>query len=235
MINTIKKNVKKYINAYQKRICKLEYETQTIRFNERPVELAFVFNALKDIYPEKILDIGSGTTALPHLMRNCGFHVTATDNICDYWPSGMINRHYHIIDDDITNSRLSDKYDFITCISVLEHIVESEKAIRNMIELLNPKGHLIVTFPYSENSYVRNVYELEGSSYGKDLPYITQSYSRAEINRWITDSGCVIANQEYWQFWDGNYWTVGKQVIPPINVSVKDKHQLTCILLQKIN
>jgi hypothetical protein len=167
-------------------------------------------------------------------MRSCGFHVTATDNVCDYWPSGMVNRHYHVIDDDITKTRLKDKFDLITCISVLEHIVESEAAVRNMIGLLNPMGYLVVTFPYREKGYVRNVYDLPGSSYGQDLPYITQSYSRNEIDSWIDNSGCIIVDQEYWQFWEGEYWTIDNQVIPPKEVSSDDKHQLTCILLQKV-
>jgi hypothetical protein len=54
-----------------------------------------------------------------------------------------------------------------------------------MFSLLKPKGHLILTCPYTEKSYVRNVYELPGSSYGQGEPYITQSYSRNELNRWV--------------------------------------------------
>jgi hypothetical protein len=44
----------------------------------------------------------------------------------------------------------------------------------------------------------------------------------------------VIVDQEYWQFWDGDYWTVGNQIIPPRKVTAAEKHQHTCILLQKL-
>jgi len=234
MLRFGKQIVKNLLNRYPAWICRREFENQTfMRFNERPIEFGFVFRKLEEIYPRTILDVGAGTTALPHLMRNCGFLVTATDNIHDYWPSGMNNRHYHVINDDITDTRLSDTFDLITCISVLEHIQKPDDAIRNMFSLLKPNGHLVLTFPYNEKSYVRNVYELPGSSYGKGAPYITQSYSRSELERWLRENRGTILDQQYWQFWDGDHWTVGKQLIPPRRVTANDKHQLTCILMRK--
>jgi len=215
-------------------LCKWEYEHQVLRFSERPVEFSFVFRKLADIYPRQILDVGTGTTALPHILRNCGALVTATDNIKNYWSAGMFNRHYHVINDDITCTRLMRKFDLITCISVLEHIETPDIAMRNMFSLLNPNGHLILTFPYTEKNYVRNVYELTGSSYGQDAPYITQSFSRIELNQWLLENQGVIMEQEYWEFWSGDYWTVGCQIIPPLKVSADDKHQLSCIHMQKL-
>lgn len=216
-------------------ICRKEYENQQyIRPNERPIEYNFVFKKLNEIYPQSILDVGTGTTALPHLMRNCGFFVSATDNIKDYWLKGMVNRHYHVIHDDITNTKIQNKFDLITCISVLEHILKSDDAVNAMFSLLKPKGHLILTFPYTETQYVKNVYNLSGSSaYGKNKKYIGQSFSRDFLNRWIQNKGQII-EQEYWQCWAGQYWTLGNQIIPPRKVTNIDKHQLTCVHIQKI-
>lgn len=163
MLKLAKQSVKNLLNRYPQWICKQEFDSQHFkRFNERPIEFGFVFRKLGEIYPRMILDVGSGKTALPHLMRNCGFLVTAIDNVRDYWPSGMINRHYHIIDDDITDTHLSDTFDLITCISVMEHIHNFDDAIRNMFSLLKPKGYLLMTFPYNEENYVKNVYKLQG-------------------------------------------------------------------------
>lgn len=235
MLKYTKQIIKMLMNFLPAMVCKREFYSQAFtRFNERTIEYGFVFKKLGEIYPLTVLDIGSGTTALPHLIRNCGHLVTATDNIHDYWPYGMVNRHYHVINDDITDTRLSDKFDFITCISVLEHIQNPDDAILNMFFLLKPNGHLILTFPYTEKSYVRNVYELQGSSYGKDATYITQSYCRNDLERWFQDYGTIL-DQEYWQFWEGYYWTVGKQIIPPRKVTANEKHQLTCILLSRNN
>ncbi|CAB5159687.1 hypothetical protein D3OALGA1CA_4965 [Olavius algarvensis associated proteobacterium Delta 3] len=115
MLQHAKQIVKKVLIQPTGWICRQEFRLQDFsRFNERPVEYAFVLKKIGEIYPLTILDVGTGTTALPHLMRNCGCLVTATDNKRDYWPNGMHNRHYHVIDDDITATRLSDTFDFIT-------------------------------------------------------------------------------------------------------------------------
>lgn len=235
MPNFIRQTANTLLNIYPKWRCRREYEAQVFsRFNERPVELSFVFRKIAEIYPRSILDVGSGTTALPHLMRNCGPLVTAIDNVRDYWPAGMVNRHYHVIDDDITETHLHDKYDFITCISVLEHVQKSDSAISKMFSLLNPNGHLLLTFPYNEKNYVRNVYDLPGSSYGQGASYITQSFSRKEIDRWLHENNGAVVDQEYWQFWEGEHWTVGNQVVPPNAASAQDPHQLTCLLIRKL-
>jgi len=227
-----KQIIKKILNRYPEWICKNEFESQAFTgFNERSIEYGFVFRKLGAIYPHTILDVGTGSTALPHLMRNCGCLVTATDNAPHYWSSEMLNRHYHVIHDDITKTHLFDTFDLITCISVLEHIQSSDEAMRNMFSLLKPNGHLILTFPYNEKTFVKNVYELPGSSYGAS--YITQSYSRNELERWLQENPGTILDQEYWQFWEGDQWTVGRQLIPPRSVTANDKHQLTCILLRK--
>ncbi|HDD69412.1 MAG TPA: hypothetical protein ENG61_03540, partial [Candidatus Korarchaeota archaeon] len=63
--------------------------------------------------------------------------------------------------------------------------------------------------------------------------YITQSYSRNELKRWVEENHATIVDQEYWQFWQGDHWTVGNQIIPPKKVTAEDRHQLTCILLRK--
>jgi len=231
----IEKRIRAVFDLYIKWLCKREYKRQKFeRFTERAVEFRFLFDKLSMIYPLRVLDVGTGTSALPQLLRKCGFMVTAVDNVKDYWPIGMVNRHYHIINDDITDTKLNDEFDFITCISVLEHVEKYDDAMKNMVKLLKSGGHLVLTFPFSEKKYVKNVYSLPGSSYGQDATYICQSFSRAELEKWTKEYGCKIVDQEYWQFWSGDYWTIGEQVIPPKKVGVEDNHQLTCILMQKL-
>ena len=233
-MQTLKTLLKTVLNLGSLCICKWEFMRQSFtRFNERPVELAFVFTQLARIYPRRVLDIGTGMTALPHLLRNCGCLVSASDKIQGHWPKGMCNRHYYIVGDDITASRLHGEFDFITCVSVLEHIEDSDAAMKNIFRLLGPGGYLLLSFPYTEAKYVRNVYELPGSSYGQDFPFICQSYSRCDLDRWVKDNHGVIVEQEYWEFWEGAYWTDGDQIIPPRKTDMYSRHQLTCILIQK--
>lgn len=220
--------------SYIDRLCRTEFNEQTFRrVNERPVEFSFVFRKLAELNPRNVLDVGTGTTALPQLIRHCGFLVMATDNIVDYWPKGMVNRHFHVQNDDITNSKLSKCFDVITCVSVLEHIDKHDDAISCMLKLLNPGGHLLLTCPYSEAKHIENVYALPGSSYGQKAPYKTRSYSRKDLDRWFVPDVCQIVEQEFWRYWEGEYWTVGKQILPPQKSSPNSAHQHTCIHIQK--
>ena len=106
-------------------------------------------------------------------------------------------------------------------------------AIKNMFNLLNPKGYIVLTCPYNENSYSKNVYDSESSSGGENAPYVCQAFSREKLNKWLDINDGIIVEQEYWRFFEGEYWTEGRDVMPP-QQSKKDRaHQITCILLQK--
>ena len=216
-------------------VVRREFKTQQFkRYNERPVEFAFLFRAIARLAPRSILDVGSGTTAVPHLMRNCGPVVTATDNVRDYWPRGMTNRHYYVLDDDIRHTRLHDTFDMVTCISTLEHIVPAEEAVRSMLGRLRPGGHLVITCPYTEREHVDNVYALPGSSRaGGRKRYVAQSFSRVDLDRWFCGAGEIV-EQEFWRYWTGAHWTEGTEIIPPEPSSAGRPHQHTCLLVRKL-
>ncbi len=221
-----------------KMICKRQYNDQTfVRINERPIEYGFVFNSIRKLSPQKVLDVGTGKTALPQLMRDCGSVVTAIDNIRDYWAKGMVNRHYHVLDKDITSSGsldLGGKFDLITCISVLEHVFDFDRAMENMFSLLNEGGHLVVTCPYTENSYYENVYKHpESDVVGREVSYVCQSFSRESLNSWLEKNDAEIVDQEYWQCWSGPYWRTGEPILPPVNGDAEGNHDLSCMLIRK--
>ena len=231
----MKKLIHTFGRWYIRRICQSEYKSQAFRrINERPIEFRYLFDVVTRLCPQTVLDVGTGKTAVPKMLRTCGCVVTAIDNVHDYWSRGMVNRHWHVIHDDITNTKLPKQFDLVTCISVLEHIVDHHKAVRNMFGLLNEGGHLIVTCPYSEEKYIENVYLLsESNAFGKSIPFVCQSYSREELNTWLSENDGEIVDQEYWQCLTGEFWTTGDQTIPPLQVDSTGRHQLTCILIRK--
>jgi 2-polyprenyl-3-methyl-5-hydroxy-6-metoxy-1,4-benzoquinol methylase len=221
---------------YVRWIYKVQYNRQKFtRLNERPVEFSFVFRKITEIWPKTILDVGTGMTALPSLLRSTGLIVTAVDNIKDYWPAGMVNNHYYVINDDIQNSSIVSTFDVITCISVLEHIKDHRSAMRSMFRLLNPGGVLILTCPFSSHKYVENVYELADSEV-KTLPsFSTQSFSDKERQDWIDDSLFELVDEEYWQYYDGDFWTCGGVMKKIKKVPKTERHQLCCMALRKPN
>lgn len=234
IISSAKALVHKIGSIYTKEICRREFMAQQfLGINERPIEYRFVFENLTAVFPQTVLDVGTGKTALPQLMRTCGFIVTAMDNVTDYWPSGMVNRHYHVVDNNILAPTIPGPFDLVTCISTLEHIPDHVRAVRMMFSLLRSGGRLVLTFPYNESKYVENAYALPGSIGADKYSFITQVFSRAEVNKWMQVNSATLVAQEYWQMFDGPFWTIGNRVIPPRRAKVGELHQISCIALEK--
>jgi 2-polyprenyl-3-methyl-5-hydroxy-6-metoxy-1,4-benzoquinol methylase len=204
------------------------------RHNERAVEFAFLFRCLAQLAPKTVLDVGTGNTSVPHMIRNCGPVVTALDNVSDYWPRGMVNRHWHVVDDDIRHPKIKGPFDMVTCISVLEHIVPADDAVASMLRLLRPGGDLVLTMPFHAPDYVADVYKLPTSaSRTSRNAYVAQSYGTADLTRWLAHSNAEVVEQEYWRYWTGTYWTEGQQIIPPERSTADQPHQHTCLLIRK--
>ena len=219
---------KKYLSP----LLKIEQKKGPSKINERATEYSFSFKHIQRLCTGKLLDIGPGKSSWPHILWNCGFQVMAIDKIDGYWNS-FFNRHYKIVIDDITDPKTTEKFQFVTCLSVLEHIPDHRLAMINMHKLLEKDGYLILTFPYNENEYHENIYKHPQAGYGQDANFITQIYSRNEVNEWLKDTSFEIIDQEYYQVFTGALWTLGERIAPCIKTSNIDLHHLTCILLQK--
>ncbi len=234
MLVGLKRSILKLMLAGARHVCRREYEQRKFtRLNPHIVEYEYIFRQIMLRCPITVLDVGTGMSALPHAIANCGCVVTATDNIVDYWPNGLLNRHYHVINDDITKTRLRETFDMVSCIGVLQHVRDHAAAMRNMIGLLKPGGHLVVTTPYSERAYCPDVYKLPGSAYQPLAGFICQSYSREELDGWLRETGATLIDQEYYEFWTGKLWTQGEQVLPPRRVTADEPHQYGCFVLQR--
>jgi SAM-dependent methyltransferase len=233
-VGLIKSVVHRLGRKYVKEIRRREWRGQKqFRISERPVELSFALREMNKLPITTVLDVGSGTSPIPAVLAYCGYIVTAIDNVRDYWPKGMHNPHFHVVDDDIRHPRINQKFDAITCISVLEHIPEFLDATRGFASVLGSGGYLILTFPYNERRYCPDVYRAPESSYGKNNPYICQSYSRAELDLMIGAFQGRILAQEYWKVFSGELWAFGQRLERPQLSSREDMHQLACLVIQK--
>lgn len=234
-MSLLKSVVHRLGHSYVNRVTRLEADSQRFsRHNERPHEYAFVFRQVGRLCPQTILDVGTGTTALPALLRTCGCVVTATDNVRDYWPEGMVNRHWYVRDDNISKTCIEDKFNMVTCISVIEHIDNHEDAFRSMISLLSPGGHLVLTCPFTDDRYVADCYREPGARAGfRDLPYIGQSFSRVELDGWLGSSGATIVEAEYWRTNTGPFHGQGEWCLPSERATRETPHQHACFLIQR--
>ena len=220
---------------YLQRLCAAEFKAQAFTVhNERSIEYRFALQSLGELQPRTVLDVGSGITAWPHLLRGCGYLVTAIDNVRDYWPKGMRNRHWTVLDVDILEpaGKLPGNFEAITCISVLEHIVDHVRAVRNMAGLLAPGGVLILTTPYAHRHPYPNVYRHPDALYGQDAPYICRSSSEAELSQWLA-AGLTLVRRELWRLFTGPVWATGRRCEWTLAASDGEPHQLGCFVLRK--
>jgi 2-polyprenyl-3-methyl-5-hydroxy-6-metoxy-1,4-benzoquinol methylase len=234
-VNPLKEFVRKLGNAYIRRICRDEARHQKgPRQNERSIEYRFALESLTRLRPTDVLDVGTGSSAWPHLLRTCGFVTTAIDNVRDYWDQPMVNRHWDVLDVDITHPEgFHGPFEAITCISVMEHIVEHENAVCNLTKLLRPGGVLLLTTPYSHDEYCDNVYRRPDALYGQGLPYICRSHSAREIQQW-QNTGLRMKRRELWRLFSGPVWATGERV-PVEQVRSEDEpHQLGCFEFEKL-
>ncbi len=234
-MNPVKSMVHRAGRWYIRRVCTSESQHQTFsHHNERSIEYRFALQVLADKRPRNVLDVGSGTTAWPHLLRNCGYVVTAIDNVRDYWPKGMVNRHWTVLDVDILNptDRLSGEFEAITCISVIEHIEDHGRAMQNMVGVLTRGGFLILTTPYSHHHPHPNVYKDPKALYGEDYPFICRSSSEAELNQWLR-TGLTLERRELWRLFTGPVWATENRCTWEQAETDDQPHQLGCFLFRK--
>lgn len=128
--------------------------------SDRFLEYPFAIGRLPE-KGSKLLDIGSAGSFFPLMVAAMGYDVTA----CDLRPYEILNsltfKNFRFIQYDLCKSPLlEERFETITCISVLEHIGlggrygvgKEENADLKMMEqikkLLKPFGHAIVTVPY---------------------------------------------------------------------------------------
>jgi SAM-dependent methyltransferase len=185
------------------------------RVNENAPMYHFTLGELLEARAQRVLDVGSGTTAWPALLSNCGYHVTATDEMGVYWGNRYFNQHYHIIQDDITRTGMAGGFDGVMFLSALQHVADHEAAVAGLAKLVAPGGLLVLAVPYNETRYVEDVYRLPGAGYGQNQPYGCHIFSRAEVDGWCQRHDLTLKAQEYYQVFDGELWTFGQRITPP--------------------
>jgi len=104
---------------------------------------------------KRILDASSGFCFFAPLLAKRGFEVDSCDRDASIGPKyDEIAAHYDIAI-EFTQQELSkltypdDSFDFICCISVLEHTGERENIVREFRRCLKPGGTLLLTFGVS--------------------------------------------------------------------------------------
>lgn len=213
--------MKKYLKKIFQKILPKIIKTPKYEINERPAEFSFLFSCLNLNEGRKILDVGTGTAPLAFLLSYCGYDVDAID----LEPN---NYFVKVKKEDIASvaKKENGKYDFITCISVLEHIPDFDSAVKNMAECCKTGGVIILTTPWSSKHFVENYLKCMNPNTSK----LCHIYSRSNIEKWLQDNSLQIVKEAY--FKSGIYSAPQYIPIKPVPASMEEA-DLVCLAMKK--
>lgn len=134
----------------------------------------------------KALDAGCGIGLYAFEMAKNGHHVTGIDLEKEKIDvargiSQRINANINFMQGDLTNLRISEKFDLILCSEVIEHIVEDYKVIENLSKIMNRGARLIITVPrISSESW-----KINHQKFG----HVRQGYREEELRQMLEKYG----------------------------------------------
>ena len=111
----------------------------------------------------------------------------------DYFNAGLMRCHHRLphiplFQDDLVNSSFGDStFDVITCLNVLEHIEDDEKALRQLFRILKPRGIIMITVPASPGLY--DMYD--------EAFFHKRRYELDELKKKVVEAGFNIMDYNY--------------------------------------
>ena len=145
----------------------------------RAVETAYAF---LNVEGPKVLDVGCGKSQLAYCLYKLGYDAYGIDNDQDMYDFHDFPNFWQM---DATKTKFKDEtFDTVVSISVIEHIPEDKKVIKEMTRILKSGGVLILTTAYGEGY----------------LSSMTRLYTKSEIKKLL--DGFNIEEMRFFRFTD---------------------------------
>jgi len=194
----------------------------------RDVEFGYLLKMMNrnNIHPEAVLDISS-PYIIAYVLSSHSF-VTKTD--INPAEREMIREDAKLkfrLEDGTRLSFQKDSFDFVYSISVVEHIYEKYvEAVKEMIRVLKPGGHLYLTFPISdchvEEWLDQRIYPEQYQRDGK--AFFQYRFDRSDVNNMLEslDNVDIVDMSLYWEKEAGAYdGFIKKLQTKPINEKLR--------------
>lgn len=145
---------------------KLDLKLYYFKEKEDLPRVSIVLGFLKNIYPESLLDVGSGRGVFlfPLIREFPNINITSIDildnriELLTSIKEGGIN-NLNVYKEDLTNLSFEDNsFEVVTILEVLEHIKNVKKAIKEAIRV--SKKFIIITVPSKEDNNPEHIHLL---------------------------------------------------------------------------
>ncbi|MCK5684483.1 class I SAM-dependent methyltransferase [bacterium] len=190
----IKKSMNKNIDIDLESIIP-EYNSKnpvvTWLFNKR---LHIALKYLKNITPSTHLDIGCGNGKFIETIQQSDLNIKSLSAMDTNQNVVALNDNFqncNFFQSDILNSKIeSNEFDSVSCLDVLEHIKEIDKALEEIKRILKPNGYLIVSGPVESIFYKSLRYLIKGTYSEETGPGAgTHYYNIMQLNNIILKNG----------------------------------------------
>ena len=160
-VSQISENLKRFYETSEKYLKMLNYQTNPHRIKVTCQYVNFVTKEAKDY--QTILDLGCGPGLSSYLLSERGFIVTGLDisqKFLDVSKSKESEK-LHLVQGDVCSLDFPDSsFDIVSSHELIEHIIEVDKALREMQRVVKKGGKIIILAPnlFSPLSTLRAVF-----------------------------------------------------------------------------
>ncbi|MDI6840227.1 MAG: class I SAM-dependent methyltransferase [bacterium] len=167
----------------------------------------WILNMIKPYLGNRILEVGCGIGNLTKELKNYGqlVGIDISSYFIQHIKINYPDLEFHKFDiTDINVLSLKNKsFDTIVCVNVLEHIKDDCKALVNMFELLQPKGHLLLMVPAIQWAY--GTMDIRVGHWRR--------YSKEELNDKLKQSGFYVERIFFYNLTGLFSWFVNSRIL----------------------
>lgn len=163
-----------------------------------------------NLEPKVIFDAGSGDGSISFYLarRYQGAQIVGVEidakkvNNCQLILSRLGYTNLQFMQGDLVKYRPQQKFDFIVCMDVLEHIVDDQQVLKNFYTSLQREGQLILHIP-RRHQLLKHHFG-EAHVFAMTWDHVRDEYTETEIMAKLTAAGFRVQEKKYTFGWFGS-------------------------------
>lgn len=148
-----------------------------------------------------LLDVGSGTGAFVHVMKNSGWQVSGIEPDAGARKTALDSFQTELLDAGVFFNLLAEKFDAITLWHVLEHVHDLHGYINQLKKIVKPQGKIFIAVP-NYTSKDAHIYKEHWAAY--DVPRHLYHFSPISMKHLTEKHGLII--ERYNPMWYDSFY-----------------------------